>query len=381
MKTSVCALLAAVAFAVLLYDVADVEAKTTTLSDQGTAALSTPLDSVIDMAVAQRVASGRLTAAQALVAREQAQMQFLSLTASEQQALLASARQATDAELAERALKILNQASVTAVREALAKTQAKSNREQQAAIQPKLGAGGDLVFVTTDGPCRVADSRNGPGQLQPFTGRQLYVMDSGSGLSWVSQGGTGTSSTGNCVGSAFNGGMLPDSVVAIVTAVNTVSTGAMQAWNGGTTLSGGAVVVWNPGDRATNTTVIPANRSITPFAGSGSKRDIALYNNSGAPMDYVVDVVGYFIVNEATELDCTTVFQANATSVPANGTFLIMPPACPAGYTTMTSRPYADATPGLYVMRVEPGACRYGNLTGSPLSAFCDAFCCRVPGR
>ena len=97
----------------------------------------------------------------------------------------------------------------------------------------------------------------------------------------------------------------PVSVVAIVTVINPVTSGALQAWNGGTTLIvGGAVLAWNPGDRGSNTTVIPMDRSIAAYPGSGAKRDFGVYNNSGGPIDVIIDVVGYFIENRATELDC-----------------------------------------------------------------------------
>ena len=101
--------------------------------------------------------------------------------------------------------------------------------------------------------------------------------------------------------------VTPVAVVATVTVVNTLSPGALQAWNGGTTLSGGAVVNWSGFDRDSNTTVIPMNRFIVAFPGSGSKRDIAVNNNSFSPIDVVIDVVGYFIDNLATPLECQVV--------------------------------------------------------------------------
>ena len=87
----------------------------------------------------------------------------------------------------------------------------------------------------------------------------------------------------------------------------------------------------NPGDRATFTTVIPMNRSIAAYPGSGAKRDIALNNNSFTPIDYVIDVVGYFIENTATALQCTIV-KSPTTVVPPNA-WTPIDATCPAGYS------------------------------------------------
>jgi len=329
------------------------------------------IDAAIDAALKTQVAAANLTEAGALVYREQLQFQFRALSPAAQQQILASVRAASEPGGIVDIVALLANATKA---EAIAASAASSG------VQPKLGFGSpDRVYISTVGPCRVADSRFGPGQLQPFTGRQIYVMDSGSGYSWVSQGGTGTSSTGNCVGSAFSGGLLPDSVVAIVTAVNTVSTGAMQAWNGGTTLNGGAVVVWNPGDRAANTTVIPTNRSIAAFAGSGSKRDIALYNNSSAPVDYVVDVVGYFIVNEATALDCTTLTSA-AVPIAAGAGISGSSPSCAAGFTRVVTTCF-PAHYAVHLVGTSGSTCYFNNTGGGASSFTATSVCCRVPGR
>jgi hypothetical protein len=90
--------------------------------------------------------------------------------------------------------------------------------------------------------------------------------------------------------------------------------------------------------------------------------------------------VGYFTVNQAVALDCQTVLQAGSTPVPAGTTVVINSDACPTGYTKMTSQPFGS-TYGLHVVRANVGACRFGNfIAGSP-GAFCDTFCCRVPGK
>ncbi|MFO1323676.1 MAG: hypothetical protein U1F15_06390 [Burkholderiales bacterium] len=337
----------------------------------------TPIDAMIDLAVAQRVAAQNLPAADARLLREQLQLQFMTLAAADQRDVMAAAQRAKTDEA-----KIAVVDSLTAAVRRTAEAVLASVRDAQKVaiangIQPKLGGDGDQVYVATAGPCRVTDTRN-TSPLAAFSARQIFAYSTGAGYSWAfDQGGTGTAGSGNCAGTVFTT-TPPGSVVAIVTAVNTSSTGALQAWNGGTTLSSGAVVVWNPGDRAANTTVIPLNRFITAFPSSGSKRDMALNNNSSTPIDYVVDVLGYFIDNQATALDCQRVVGVD-TDIPANSSILISTPACPTGYTSVIGG--TTLGPNRFTSTLLPFQCRLGNLSGGILTGSCDAICCRVPGR
>ncbi len=352
-----------------------------------TAGFTTAFDRTIDQIIQQRVAAEKLSQADARVAREQLQFQFLSLTRAEQQRVLAAVRNDNGLQGVADAMQALNSAVTDAARQALADVNAAA-KAVPAGMQPKLGpASPDLVFVNTVGPCRIADSRNGPGQLPAGSARQIYTMDSGFGYPWgADQGGTGTAGAGNCVGTTFTP-PYPDSVVAIVTAVNTTSTGALQAWNGGTTLSGGAVVVWNPGDRATNTTVIPMNRSIAAYPGSGAKRDIALNNNSFTPIDYVIDVVGYFIENTATQLQCTLV-NSPTTVVPPNS-WTPIDATCPAGYSAtgggFNTPEGTLGYPGVWTTNLPVSSTTWrtwvDNQTGGNRSIYTSVQCCRVPGR
>jgi hypothetical protein len=381
--------LAFVALAALLpFGTTAPHAASTIIPDASAAVgFATAFDRTIEQIIQFRVATEKLSQADARVAREQLQFQFLSLTQAEQQRVLAAVHSNNGLQGAAAAMQALNSAVTDAARQALADVNAAA-KAVSPGMQPKLGsAGPDLVFVNTAGPCRIADSRNGPGQLPAGSARQLYTMDSGVGYPWgLDQGGTGTAGAGNCVGTTFTL-PYPDSVVAIVTAVNTTSTGALQAWNGGTTLSGGAVVVWSPGDRATNTTVIPMNRAIAAYPGSGFKRDIALNNNSVTPVDYVVDVVGYFIENTATALQCTIV--NSATTVAPPNAWTPIDATCPAGYSaTGGGFNTVEGTlgyPGVWTTNLPVNSTTWrtwvDNQTGGNRSIYTSVQCCRVPGR
>jgi hypothetical protein len=349
--------------------------------------MATGFDQVIDLIVAQRTTAQKLSATDARILREQLQLQYLALTKAEQQNVLASVRDLSSSEAVIAATRALNDALTMTARQALADVQAAqqvdSRTTQASSVNVKLGGlDSDLVFVPTVGPCRVYDSRNGPGQLAALGSRQIFAFSNTGGYSWsFDQGGTGSAGSGNCAGTVFNLPVsnYPVAVVATVGVINPVTTGSMRAWNGGTTLTVGGILGWNAGDVLSNTTVIPLDRTISPYPGSGAKRDFALFNNSGGPVDNVVDVVGYMAVNRATLLDCTLVLGTN-TNVPAFGTVFINAPGCAAGYTEMTSRPTA-ATYGLFLGSLYLGGCRIGNFTGGVLGATCDSVCCRVPGR
>ena len=352
---------------------------------------ATALDRVIDLMVQLRVTTENLSSADARIAREQLQFEFLSLSTAEQQSLLAVAQNVNDQKGAADVMKALNDAITTSARDALATAQ---GRQQGMPIttqgaRAKLGlASADLIFVATVGPCRVTDSRNIPAQLPAGTARQIWAWSDFSGYSWSSdQGGTGTAGAGNCAGTVYPDAASPVSAVAIVTVVNTSSSGALQAWDGGTTLSGGAVVNWNAGDRLTNTTVIPVDRFIPAYPGSGSKRDFALNNNSGAPIDYVVDVIGYFIPNTATALDCTIVSSATV-SVPANA-WTPIDASCPAGYSAtgggFNTTEGTLGYPGVWTTNLPVSSTTWrtwvDNQTGGNRNIYTSVQCCRVPGR
>ena len=376
------------AFALLLMaGAAGVGAAGVTQPDAGGAGrVATAFDRAIDLMVQQRVAAEKLSATDARVAREQLQLQFLSLSKAQQQKLLDATRSLDSGEAVGAARSALQSAVSSEARdvmnELLASARAKLATGQSQGPVAKLGLGGsDLVFVATVGPCRVADSRFGPGPLPGLAARQIYGWSNTPLYNWgADQGGSGTAGTGNCVGSVFPPSQPPTSVVATVAVFNTFTNGSMRAWNGGTNLTVGGILGWNPGDVVSNTTVIPMDRLIPEYPGSGFKRDFALYNNSGGPVDYVVDVVGYFTQNEATALECTVVFDTNF-SLNAGQSVLRPAPACPTGFTRITAQPTTNVF-GVYTGTLNENDCRINNATGATVSNLsCNAQCCRVPGR
>jgi hypothetical protein len=390
------ALAALLPFSTLTVQAAQSETTVTTSSP------GTPIDAVIDRVVQSRVVAQKLSAADALVLREQLQMQYLSLPAAQQQKIFAAALAAKSDETANAAIDALANAVQSAARTMIADMAAEAAKAQpqraQQQLAPKLGGlDADLVFVSTAGPCRVADTRFGiyadwPGPIGAFSARQIYVYSNLSGYDWsVFQGGTGQAGSGNCVGTVYTG-VAPVAVVATISVTNTSTTGALRAWNGGTALTTGAVATWSPFGTQANTTVVPINRSIPLYPGSGPfKKDIGVYNNSSTPIDVVVDVVGYFIENTATPLECTNVTNTSVTSSGLD--VLLTADACPAGFTPTGISCASSATGGNGVKVIKSfinplgggtpttGTCRFENTGGASQTYWGYLTCCRVPGR
>ena len=109
------------------------------------------------------------------------------------------------------------------------------------------------------------------------------------------------------------------------------------------------------------------------FPGSGPfKKDIGVFNNSPTAIDVVVDVVGYFIENTATPLDCQRILDTDF-SLAAFSTIIRTAPSCPAGFTAITGMPATNVF-GVYTGSFFENQCRINNNTGATVNNLrCDA--------
>jgi hypothetical protein len=104
--------------------------------------------------------------------------------------------------------------------------------------------------------------------------------------------------------------------------------------------------------------------------------------SSSSSVDYVVDVVGYFIRNEATALDCTTI-SGTPTNVAA-GAYASLPTLfCPPTYTPMA----LSISAGENVLVADSytagnaGQIFVRSLSVNAQNVTAKMNCCRVPGR
>jgi hypothetical protein len=276
--------------------------------------------------------------------------------------------------------------------------------DRKGEVTAKLGsATTDQVFFPIT-PCRIVDTRfatNGSyaGPIAAGTQRNFYFyVASDATWRWSTQGGPDALAYQFCPGTvltAINGGTLggvPSAAVATVTVVNATAAGNFIVW-GGLPLGPGSpypvtsALNWSgPGQVLANTTVIP-------YGGrSGGALDFTVrYNGPTGQADVIVDVIGYFLRNDATALDCTVVEQPGSSPNPiANGSsFVIETPDCPTGYrqTGSACKYNGVAMAGLALQGnyyANYPACHWRNQTGGNVawtSFYAVSYCCRVPGK
>jgi hypothetical protein len=248
----------------------------------------------------------------------------------------------------------------------------------------------DQVFVAIT-PCRIVDSRlsGGGGPIAFSTQRTYYFYTDTGGFSWSFQGGVGGLSSTSCPGTVNPGAPggndgAPSAAVATVTAVSPTAAGNFIVWGGQGTPPTSSVINFAAGQTLANTTVIPWGGRTGPTLDF-----MVRYNGPSGQADVVVDVVGYFIENHATALQCVHL-QTTGTgtgNIPAGGIFSVNSPTCTAGYTKTGSGCSYNVFPPLTMVESSPGTfndCYWRNDTGSAQSGTnlnAEVVCCRVPGQ
>jgi hypothetical protein len=245
----------------------------------------------------------------------------------------------------------------------------------------KLGsATSDLVYVPIT-PCRAVDTRIVGGPINFQTQRDFFFYSDGAN-GFAGQGGDAGPLGTTCPSTVFAGGTPPAAAAATVTAVNTTAAGNFVVWGGGPASSAPTISALNwdqAGQVIANTTIIPGGLR------AGGNLDFTVrYNGPSGSSNVVVDIVGYFIENTATALDCTT----NAASVSIPSQFGVDTPlaypGCPAGYTRtggFCNGGGGTGTNGVYLIETGPATCTWRNTSGAAQTGNAVSQCCRVPGR
>lgn len=234
---------------------------------------------------------------------------------------------------------------------------------QQALLGDQLA---DTVFTPLpNGKCQVAVSA---AIGSPTVAGVIRDIDTEDTPSYAFQGGTGSSAGDGSINCG-----IPSFVTAVLVNVRAMSTGPagdFRIFEGGTDYRSGSVISVPAGGTVTADTIVKSCQSCS----------YELQIRTTTPMNYVINVVGYFMRPQATALDCTEMASA-VTTVAANGGIAnVFAPACPAGYTETgtncngtswyTSFPY-----------FAHGTCsaRNNGATSTDVTAY--RTCCRVPGR
>lgn len=214
------------------------------------------------------------------------------------------------------------------------------------------------------GRCRVADSRVINAVLPAATVRPIDTEDTNS---YASQGGNGSS---NGDGSTNCG--IPSYVTALAVSVTVLTTGYegfFKIFDNSKTYTSGNTVFFTPSVSASNDVVVTSCQSCA--------YELSVY--ASAPVNYVIDVIGYYMPPQATALQCQD--TANTiVSVAVGGTANAAAPACPTGYTQTAT----NCETGSWMMPIvfsHSGICSAKNNDASASELRASRTCCRVPGR
>jgi hypothetical protein len=227
------------------------------------------------------------------------------------------------------------------------------------------------------------------GPIATGTQRNFYFYSDGTPSSWMtSQGGNPGTAVAACPGSVLTsgGGTLgstpPAAAMANIAAVNTTAAGNFIAWGGSVgTIPITSVLNWDhAGEIISNTTVVPWGGR------TGGNLDFTIrYNGPSGASDVVVDIMGYFVENAATALDCTTASNSGPITVGTGADTTISYPTCPTGYSRTGGYCNGGAstgTSGVYLVESGETSCVFRNLGGAtPATGTALSRCCRVPGR
>lgn len=229
----------------------------------------------------------------------------------------------------------------------------------------------DLTF-TPVAPCRIVDTRNAGGVMATDSSRSYLAVAANVGSTFSAQGGSNT----NCGVAAVNA-----SAVAInVTAVSPATGGFATVYPAGTTRPLAASVNYSAGAIVNNTVVVGIPNPV-------ALTDFTIY--TFAASHYVVDIVGYYSLPEATAPTCFATATVSA-SLSANANSFVTAPVCPAGYQATTPYCWGGGTANVFNTGsgingdASPGNsafCGFQNNSASPATVFAGVTCCRLPGK
>ncbi len=217
-----------------------------------------------------------------------------------------------------------------------------------------------------NGRCRIADSRV---IASPLPGGVTRGIDSEDTASYAGQGGNGTFASGD--GSTNCG--IPSFATAVAVSVTVLSNGSegfFKIFENGKPFQTGSTIYYTSTVSAANDMIVTSCQACAI--------ELSVYSSSSA--HYVIDIVGYFIRNEATALECVKNAGTPVSIAAGGGTDNAFSPACPAGYSQLST----ECETNSWLMPIvfsNDGTCsaRNGDSVSRNLTAY--RTCCRIPGR
>lgn len=226
-------------------------------------------------------------------------------------------------------------------------------------------AGADLTYTPLPaGRCRVADSRV---ITSPLPGTVTRGIDTEDTASYASQGGNGSTA-----GDGSTNCGIPSFVDALAISVSVITRGNggfFKIFENSQPFATGSTVQYEPGVSASNDVIVKSCKTCAI--------ELSVYSNTS--VDYVVDVLGYFMTNQATALQCVETANTDLV-IGAGGTGNAVAPACAAGYT-QTATNCESSTWQMPFVYFQSGTCSAQNNSASNATLRASRTCCRVPGR
>jgi len=234
-----------------------------------------------------------------------------------------------------------------------------------------------IVFVPLE-PCRIMDTRFATlasGVQGPITGNVLYNVPGfiNVGQSWAQYGGTGAADCG--LTNPPGGSIHAVGLVASILNPNFDAFLGISDSNVLSTVLSNVALNYTHGQGLSTMYIVP----------QVATNNIFFAMPAGLSAQLIFDVVGYYVVADATALQCTT--QASApTSIGVGAAGSATSPACATGYTLSSGS--CDATSvSLNLSKHEASGgntawlCTARNNGGTSANLTATAICCRVPGK
>jgi hypothetical protein len=219
----------------------------------------------------------------------------------------------------------------------------------------------DYVFTPVT-PCRIVDTRNAVGMFAAGTSRAYYVY----GTTVIANQG------GNAAGCSSPVGE-PRGVVVNVTAVPSTYGGNLRAYPANAALPTASLVNFRPGENIANAAAVQTYYAVG--------QELRIY--ASQPTHVVVDVMGYYSVPGATQLQSQQLISANIT-VGANTENCGYSPYCSTGYTLVGGGEHSNYY-HMFTTLSEPAGdrwhCCMENTNSYTTDFTCRSVCARVPGR
>ncbi|MEO8740401.1 MAG: Ig-like domain-containing protein [Casimicrobiaceae bacterium] len=243
------------------------------------------------------------------------------------------------------------------------------------AAPPPPAAG--IVYVPLE-PCRIMDTRNATlasGVRGPITGNVLYNLPGfiAAGSNWGQYGGTATADCG--LANPPGGSIHAVALVATILNPNFDAFLGISDSNVLSTVLSNVALNYTHGQGLSTMYIVPQI----------STNNVYFAMPAGLSAQLIFDVVGYYVVADATALQCAT--QASApSSIAGLGTGTATSPACSAGYT-LSSGSCDTSSSSLNLSKHEATGgnsawlCAATNHSGTAANLTATAICCRVPGK